>query len=81
MAVYVFDVGVGVPSHLVLQSWLCDVEKMMRVTLKNLLRACRIDLKKHLSKRDKWVKEWPGQVSTAGVDGCQFVYTCGVYVH
>ena len=46
----------------VLQSWLCDVERLMRLTLKNLLRACRIDLKKHLAKRDKWIKEWPGQV-------------------
>ena len=35
---------------------------MMRVTLKNLLRACRVDLKKNLNKREKWVKDWPGQV-------------------
>jgi len=34
----------------------------MRVTLKSLLRACRADLKKNLNKREKWVKEWPGQV-------------------
>ena len=50
----------------VLQSWLCDVERLMRLTLKNLLRACRIDLKKHLAKRDKWIKEWPGQVRSSG---------------
>ena len=49
----------------VLQSWLCDVERLMRLTLKNLLRACRIDLKKHLAKRDKWIKEWPGQVRSS----------------
>ena len=42
----------------------------MRLTLKNLLRACRIDLRKHLSKRDKWIKEWPGQVSTASGAVC-----------
>ena len=53
----------------VLQSWLCDVERLMRLTLKNLLRACRIDLKKHLAKRDKWIKEWPGQVSRLGPGG------------
>jgi dynein heavy chain len=44
------------------ESWLCDVERMMRFTLKNLLRACKIDLKKNLNKRDKWIKEWAGQL-------------------
>ena len=34
----------------------------MRVTLKEILRGCRYDLKKHLSKRDKWIRDWPGQV-------------------
>ena len=34
----------------------------MRTTLKSLLRACRIDLKKNLNKREKWVKDWAGQV-------------------
>ena len=34
----------------------------MHVTLKDILRACRIDLKKHLNKRDKWIRDWPGQV-------------------
>ena len=46
----------------VVEGWLCDVEDMMRVTLKDVLRSCRIDLKKHLNKRDKWVKDWPGQM-------------------
>ena len=46
----------------VVEGWLCDVEDMMRITLKDVLRACRIDLKKHLSKRDKWVRDWPGQM-------------------
>ena len=41
---------------------MCDVEDMMRATLKDNLRACRVDLKKHLSKREKWVKDWPGQM-------------------
>ena len=44
------------------QGWLCDVESMMHATLKDILRACRIDLKKHLNKRDKWIRDWPGQV-------------------
>lgn len=34
----------------------------MHGTLRDILRACRADLKKNLTKRDKWVKEWPGQV-------------------
>ncbi|CAG5134523.1 unnamed protein product, partial [Candidula unifasciata] len=43
------------------EAWLCDVEKTMRWTLKEILRNCRAALKKNLSKRDKWIKEWPGQ--------------------
>jgi len=35
----------------------------MRDTLKDKLRECRAALKKNLTKRDKWVKDWPGQVS------------------
>lgn len=37
----------------------------MKVTLRDVLRACRVALKKFLNKRDKWVKEWAGQVSWA----------------
>ena len=47
----------------VFQAWLCDVEKTMRWTLKEVLKNCRLALKKSLTKRDKWIKEWPGQVS------------------
>ena len=47
------------------KGWLCVVEDMMHKSLKEVLRACRLDLKKHLSKREKWVREWPGQVSNA----------------
>lgn len=53
------------PSRLP-QSWLGDVERTMRVTLRDLLRNCRVALKKFLNKRDKWVKEWAGQVSWGG---------------
>ncbi|XP_030042289.1 dynein axonemal heavy chain 2 [Microcaecilia unicolor] len=44
------------------EAWLCDVERTMRWTLKELLKNCRLALKKLSSKRDKWVKEWPGQM-------------------
>ncbi|XP_059156869.1 dynein axonemal heavy chain 2-like isoform X2 [Physella acuta] len=49
------------------EAWLCDVEKTMRWTLKEILRNCRTALKKNLNKRDKWIKDWPGQMCiTAG---------------
>ncbi|XP_062904770.1 dynein axonemal heavy chain 2 [Mobula hypostoma] len=44
------------------EAWLCDVERTMRFTLKDLLRETRVSLKKMLTRRDKWVKEWPGQM-------------------
>uniref|UniRef100_A0A8C9P5P1 Dynein axonemal heavy chain 2 n=1 Tax=Spermophilus dauricus TaxID=99837 RepID=A0A8C9P5P1_SPEDA len=44
------------------ESWLGDVERTMRVTLRDLLRNCRMALRKFLNKRDKWVKEWAGQM-------------------
>ena len=44
------------------EAWLCDIERMMRWTLKEVLKNCRLALKKNLSKRDKWIKEWCGQV-------------------
>ena len=42
----------------------------MRWTLKELLKQCRLALKKNTSKRDKWVKEWAGQVNRSC---CQYV--------
>ncbi|XP_063098620.1 dynein axonemal heavy chain 2 isoform X5 [Cavia porcellus] len=42
--------------------WLGDVERAMKLTLRDLLRNCRLALKKFLNKRDKWVKEWAGQM-------------------
>ncbi|XP_040604880.1 dynein heavy chain 2, axonemal isoform X1 [Mesocricetus auratus] len=47
------------------ESWLGDVERAMRTTLRDLLRNCRVALKKFLNKRDKWVKDWAGQVVIA----------------
>lgn len=47
------------------EAWLCDIERMMRWTLKEVLKNCRLSLKKNLSKRDKWIKDWCGQVCGA----------------
>ncbi|CAH8511548.1 unnamed protein product [Schistosoma rodhaini] len=44
------------------ESWLGDIEEQMYKTLKYMLRDCRIALKKAANKRDKFVKEWPGQL-------------------
>ncbi|XP_055012614.1 dynein axonemal heavy chain 2 [Boleophthalmus pectinirostris] len=42
--------------------WLCDIEREMRLTLKDSLANCLLVLKRMLTQRDKWVKEWPGQM-------------------
>uniref|UniRef100_A0A3P8VN13 Dynein axonemal heavy chain 2 n=1 Tax=Cynoglossus semilaevis TaxID=244447 RepID=A0A3P8VN13_CYNSE len=42
--------------------WLCDVEKIMRGTLKDCLNDCLVALKRMTDQRDKWVKDWPGQM-------------------
>ena len=34
----------------------------MRWNLKEILKGTRMALKKALSKRDKWMKDWPGQL-------------------
>ncbi|KAL6445588.1 hypothetical protein ACFW04_000847 [Cataglyphis niger] len=52
--------------------WLCDVEAAMRVTLREVLRQCRTALRKALAKRDRWVKEWPGQ---PGITSTQIQWT------
>jgi dynein heavy chain len=44
------------------ETWLGNVERCMRLTLKEVLKACKTALKKQASKRDRWVKEWPGQM-------------------
>ncbi|XP_056156824.1 dynein axonemal heavy chain 2 [Lampris incognitus] len=43
--------------------WLCDIEKSMQSTLRDCLRHCRLALKKMTGKRDKWVRDWPGQMA------------------
>ncbi|KAJ0006370.1 hypothetical protein NQD34_013643, partial [Periophthalmus magnuspinnatus] len=47
---------------LCMQLWLCDIERVMRVTLKDSLNNCLLVLKKMLAQRDKWVRDWPGQI-------------------
>ncbi|XP_078020536.1 dynein axonemal heavy chain 2 [Epinephelus lanceolatus] len=51
-----------VPLNRPVEVWLCDVEKTMRITLKDCLRSCLEALKKMKGQRDKWVKDWPGQM-------------------
>lgn len=45
-----------------MQVWLCDLEKIMHVTLKDHLVNCLSALKRMTGQRDKWVADWPGQV-------------------
>ncbi|XP_018342049.1 PREDICTED: dynein heavy chain 2, axonemal [Trachymyrmex septentrionalis] len=47
--------------------WLCELEAAMRATLREVLRQCRTALRKMLTKRDRWVKEWPGQPSITSI--------------
>ncbi|XP_061620043.1 LOW QUALITY PROTEIN: dynein axonemal heavy chain 2 [Phyllopteryx taeniolatus] len=52
----------AVPLDKPVEIWLCDIEKAMRCTLKNSLHDCMVALKKMKSQRDKWSKDWPGQM-------------------
>lgn len=45
--------------------WLCAVENVMRLTLKTEFKPCRAALKKMLSKRDKWLLTYCGQLCNA----------------
>ncbi|XP_051799543.1 dynein axonemal heavy chain 2 isoform X2 [Acanthochromis polyacanthus] len=55
---FVSHVQLGRPVEV----WLCDVEKSMRNTLKDSLSKCIVHLRRLTGPRDKWVKEWPGQM-------------------
>lgn len=44
------------------EMWLLAVEKAMRVTLKDILKPCRLALRKNLKTRDKWLVAWCGQL-------------------
>uniref|UniRef100_A0A667XC84 Dynein axonemal heavy chain 2 n=1 Tax=Myripristis murdjan TaxID=586833 RepID=A0A667XC84_9TELE len=52
----------AVPLDRPVEAWLCEVEKAMRSTLKHYLKSCRSALTKMTKQRDKWVKDWPGQM-------------------
>ncbi|XP_061921125.1 dynein axonemal heavy chain 2 [Entelurus aequoreus] len=52
----------AVPLDKPVEIWLGDIEKAMRSTLKNSLHDCLVALKKMKSQRDKWSKDWPGQM-------------------
>ncbi|KAJ9574124.1 hypothetical protein L9F63_008538, partial [Diploptera punctata] len=52
----------SVPLEGPVEIWLCKVESVMRVTLRDQLKLCRVALRKNLTKRDKWIKDWPGQL-------------------
>lgn len=45
--------------------WLLDIEAVMRLTLRNEFKPCRSALKKMLSKRDKWLLTYCGQLCNA----------------
>lgn len=42
--------------------WLLEIESQMRKTLRDLLRDCRVEMKKASVKRDKVIRDWPGQI-------------------
>ncbi|KAM9855172.1 dynein axonemal heavy chain 2-like [Aulostomus maculatus] len=52
------------PVHLdkAVEIWLCDIEKAMRITLRDCLNDSLIALKMMDGQRDKWVGDWPGQM-------------------
>ncbi|XP_075307002.1 dynein axonemal heavy chain 2 [Odontesthes bonariensis] len=52
----------AVPLDKVVEVWLCDIERTMRSTLKMCLNDCLAALKKLTGPRDKWVRQWPGQM-------------------
>lgn len=44
----------------------------MRGTLKDCLNDCLVALKRMTDQRDKWVKDWPGQVQVFSLFCWQF---------
>ncbi|XP_068785621.1 dynein axonemal heavy chain 2, partial [Struthio camelus] len=55
----------AVPLEGPVEECLREVERAMRATLRELLRGCLLALRKTLPKRDKWAREWPGQLVMA----------------
>ncbi|XP_063222941.1 dynein axonemal heavy chain 2 isoform X2 [Bacillus rossius redtenbacheri] len=60
------DEEVGFSHPVVLEGpvelWLCQIENIMRVSLKEKLQLCRSDLRKNPEKRDVWAMYWPEQL-------------------
>ncbi|KAE8744396.1 hypothetical protein FOCC_FOCC009000 [Frankliniella occidentalis] len=44
------------------EMWLCAIEEAMHITLREQLKQCCKALRKNLSKRDNWIKDWAGQL-------------------
>ncbi|CAB0007833.1 unnamed protein product [Nesidiocoris tenuis] len=44
------------------EDWLCDLEDIMRITLRDQLKIVRVDLRMNLKNRDKWIMDHPGQL-------------------
>ncbi|XP_053977121.1 dynein axonemal heavy chain 2 [Hylaeus volcanicus] len=54
------------------EEWLCEIETAMRTSLRDVLRQCRLALRKMTARRDRWVKEWPSQ---PGITSTQIQWT------
>ncbi|XP_066581151.1 dynein axonemal heavy chain 2 [Prorops nasuta] len=54
------------------EGWLLEIESAMRQCLREVLKQCRLALRKMLLKRDRWVKEWPSQ---PGITSTQIQWT------
>ncbi|XP_068085242.1 dynein axonemal heavy chain 2 [Anabrus simplex] len=44
------------------EMWLCELEKEMRITLRDQMKQVRASLLKNLTEQDKWIRNWPGQM-------------------
>ena len=43
------------------ENWLKELETKMQITVREYLKNCLSALKLQLTKRDKWIKDWPSQ--------------------
>jgi len=43
------------------ENWLKELEIQMQITVREYLKNCLSALKLQLTKREKWIKEWPSQ--------------------
>ncbi|KAL0236923.1 hypothetical protein PCE1_000320 [Barthelona sp. PCE] len=54
-----------IPTDTNVEAWLVDVEQTMALTLKDLLQECVSSLRNYPVKREKWLKNWLGQLGIA----------------